>query len=63
MKLFEIIKKYIVFLIFVVCVSGCHTFNKSHNAAHSRALKTDMGLLHKDIDSFLGTAKPSMLSE
>ena len=44
-------------------VSGCYTFNKSHNTAHNRALKKDMGLLHKDIDSFLGTAEPSMLSE
>ncbi len=63
LKLFEIIKKYIMFHAFVMCVSGCYTFNKSHNASHNRALKNDMELLHKDVDSFLGTAKPSMLSE
>ncbi|MEK6764659.1 MAG: hypothetical protein AABY49_00315 [Planctomycetota bacterium] len=63
MKLIEIIKNYIMFLIFAVCVSGCYTFNKSHNAAHNRVLKKDMELLHKDVDSFLGATKPSMLSE
>ncbi len=63
MKSFEIIKKVIIFLIFVVCASGCHTFNKSHNAAHNRALKKDLNALHKDVDSFLGSTKPSMLSE
>jgi hypothetical protein len=65
LKLFEIIKKYIKFLIiiFILSVSGCYTFNKNHNAAHNRALKKDMELLHKDVDSFLGTTKPSMLSE
>ncbi len=64
MKLFEITKKYIImFLAFVVCVSGCYTFNKSHNALHNRTLKKDMELLHKDVDSFLGTTKSSMLSE
>ncbi|MFQ5687490.1 MAG: hypothetical protein ACE5GV_12615 [Candidatus Scalindua sp.] len=63
MKLFEIKNIYIMFLAFVVCVSGCYSFNKSHNAAHNRALKKDMELLHKDVDSFLGTTKPSALSE
>jgi hypothetical protein len=63
LKLFEIIKKNIMFLAFAVCVSGCYSFNKSHNAAHNRALKKDVELLHKDVDSFLGTTKPSMLSE
>jgi hypothetical protein len=52
-----------MFLLLVAYVSGCYTFNKSHNAAHNRALKKDMELLHKDVDSFLGTTKPSMLSE
>ena len=52
-----------MFLAFVVCVSGCYSSNISHNAAHNRALKKDMELLHKDTDSFLGTTKPSMLSE
>jgi len=52
-----------MFLTFVVYMSGCYTFNKSHNASHNRALKKDMESLHKDIDSFLGTAKPSMLTE
>ncbi len=48
---------------FVVCASGCYSFNKSHNAAHNRVLKKDLRLLHKDVDSFLGTTKSSMLSE
>jgi hypothetical protein len=63
LKLFEIIKIYIMFLAFVVCISGCYSFNKSHNASHNRALKKDMELLHKDVDSFLGTTQPSALSE
>ncbi len=44
-------------------ISGCYTFNRSHNADHNRALKKDMGALHKDVDSFLGTAEPSQLSD
>ena len=52
-----------MFLAFVVCISGCYSFNKSHNASHNRALKKDMELLHKDTDSFLGTTQPSALSE
>ncbi len=59
----KLIKKCIVFLMIMAFVSGCYTSNKSHNTAHNRALKKDMELLHEDIDSFLGTAKPSMLSE
>jgi hypothetical protein len=59
----KLIKNCIVFLMIMAFVSGCYTFNKSHNTAHNRALKKDMRLLHKDIDSFLGTAEPSMLSE
>jgi len=59
----EIIKKTIMFLVFVMCASGCYSFNKSHNAAQNRALKKDLKLLHKDVDSFLGSSKPSMLSE
>ncbi len=59
----KLIKKCIVFLMIMAFVSGCYTFNKSHNTAHNRALKKDMGLLHKDIDSFLGTAEPSTLSK
>ncbi len=47
----------------VACASGCYSFNKSHNAAHNRVLKKDLGLLHKDVDSFLGTTKSSILSE
>jgi len=57
LKLFEIIKIYIMFL------ALCYSFNKSHNASHNRALKKDMELLHKDVDSFLGTTQPSALSE
>jgi len=60
LKPIDITKKAIMF---VVCASGCYSFNKSHNAAHNRALKKDVGLLHKDTDAFLGTTKPSMLSE
>jgi hypothetical protein len=59
----KLIKKCLVFLIIMAFVSGCYTFNKSHNADHNRALKKDMELLHEDVDSFLGTAEPSMLSE
>ncbi len=44
-------------------ISGCYTFNRSHNTDHNRTLKKDMGALHKDVDSFLGTAEPSMLSD
>ncbi len=47
----------------MVFISGCYTSNKSHNAAHNRALKKDVELLHKDFDSFLGAAEPSKLSE
>lgn len=53
----------IVLLVVVVSISGCYTFNKSHNTAHNRALMKDMELLHKDVDSFLGTAQPSILSQ
>ena len=63
MKSIEIIKKLILILIFVVCASGCYTSNKSHNFAHNRAIKEDLRLLHKDVDSFLGTTESSMLSE
>ncbi len=59
----KLIKKCIVFLMIMAFVSGCYTFNKIHNTEHNHALKKDMELLHEDIDSFLGTAKPSMLSE
>jgi hypothetical protein len=59
----KLIKKCLVYLIIMAFVSGCYTFNKSHNTAHNRALKKDMELLHEDIDSFLGTPEPSMLSE
>jgi hypothetical protein len=52
-----------MFLIFVVCASGCYSFNESHRLAHKRARKKDLQLLHKDVDSFLGTNEPSMLSE
>ncbi len=58
-----LIKNCIVFLIITAFISGCYVFNRSHNAEHNRALKKDMGLLHKDIDSFLGTAEPSALGE
>jgi hypothetical protein len=50
-------------LIFAVCASGCYTFNKNHNSAHNSTLKKDLKLLHEDVDSFLGTTEPSMLSE
>ncbi len=63
LKMVKLIKKCIVFLIIMAFISGCYTFNKSHNTAHSRALTKDMGALHKDIDSFLGTAEPSQLSK
>ena len=63
MKLIEIIKKSIMLLIFVVCASGCYSSNERHSAAHKRALNKDLELLHKDVDSFLGTNEPSMLSE
>jgi hypothetical protein len=56
------IKNCIVFLMIMAFISGCYTFNRSHNADHNRALKKDMGALHKDVDSFLGTAEPSQLS-
>jgi len=52
-----------MFLIFVVCASGCYSSNERHRAAHKRALKKDLKLLHKDVDSFLGTNEPSILSE
>ncbi|MHC4182146.1 MAG: hypothetical protein ACYSR0_02230 [Planctomycetota bacterium] len=58
-----LIKNCIVFLIIAAFISGCYAFNRSHNAEHNRALKKDMGLLHKDIDSFLGTTEPSALGE
>ncbi|MFQ5962702.1 MAG: hypothetical protein ACE5KZ_00275 [Candidatus Scalinduaceae bacterium] len=63
MKTFRHVVSCITFLIIMVFISGCYTANKSHNTAHNRALKKDVELLHKDLDSFLGTAKPSMLSE
>ncbi len=59
----SLIKNCIVLLMIMAFISGCYTFNKSHNAEHNRALKKDMELLHEDIDSFLGTSEPSMLSE
>ncbi len=52
-----------MFLIFVACVSGCYSFNEDHNTVHNNAVKNDIKLLHEDVDSFLGTSKPSMLSE
>ncbi len=63
LRMVKLIKNYIVFLIIAAFVSGCYSFNRSHNAEHNRALKKDMGLLHKDIDSFLGAAEPSALGE
>ncbi len=57
------IKKCIVFLMIMAFISGCYAFNRSHNADHNRALNKDMGALHKDVDSFLGTAEPSQLSD
>jgi hypothetical protein len=63
MEMVKLIKNCIVFLMFMAFVSGCYTFNKSHNAEHNRALKKDMQLMHEDIDSFLGTAEPSALGE
>ena len=62
MKSIEVIKKSIMFLIFVVCASGCYS-NERQRAAHKRVLHKDLELLHKDVDSFLGTNEPSMLSE
>ncbi len=59
----KLIKNCIVLLIIAAFISGCYAFNSSHNAEHNRALKKDMGLLHKDIDSFLGAAEPSALGE
>ncbi len=59
----KLIKKCLVFLMIMAFISGCYAFNRSHNAAHNRALKKDMGLLHKDIDAFLGAAEPSALGE
>jgi len=59
----KLIKNCIVFLIIAAFISGCYASNRSHNAEHNRALKKDMGLLHKDIDSFLGAAEPSALGE
>ncbi|MFV1974339.1 MAG: hypothetical protein ACC651_01250 [Candidatus Scalindua sp.] len=59
----DIAKKSIMLLIFVVCASGCYSSNERQGAARKRALKKDMRLLQKDVDSFLGTNEPSMLSE
>ncbi len=61
--MFKLVVNCIIFLIIMVFISGCYTSNKSHNAAHNRALKKDVELLHKDFDSFLGAAEPSKLSE
>ncbi len=63
MKMVKLIKNCIGLLMIMAFISGCYTFNKSHNAAHNRAFKKDMELLHKDTDSFLGTAEPSILSQ
>jgi hypothetical protein len=59
----KLFKNCIFFLMIMAFIPGCYTFNKSHNAEHNRTLKKDMELLHKDVDSFLGTAEPSLLSE
>ncbi len=59
----KLIKKCIVFLMIMAFISGCYTVNRSHNTDHNRTLKKDMGELHKDVDSFLGTAEPSQLSD
>lgn len=63
LEMVKLIKNCIVFLMITAYISGCYTFNRSHNAEHNRALKKDMGLLHKDVDSFLGATEPSALGE
>ena len=63
LKLLKTLKYCIIILAIIVFASGCYILDKSHNAAHNRAIKEDIGLFHKDVDSFLGTARPSSLRE
>ena len=63
LKLLKTIKSCIVFLLIMAFFSGCLTLDESHNYEHKRAVSKDVGLMHKDFDSFLGTSEPSMLRE
>ena len=51
------------FSIFIIFLPGCYTLNKGHNMQHSETFKNDLMMMHKDIDSFLSTDKPSSLSD
>ncbi len=59
----KLLSTCIILMVVLACISGCYTSDMSHNAAHNRALKKDMGLLHQDVDFFLGIEQPSSLSD
>ncbi|MDR4498477.1 MAG: hypothetical protein MRK02_11245 [Candidatus Scalindua sp.] len=61
--MFKLIMNSIVFLVIIACITGCYSTDKRHNAAHNRAIKKDMKLLHQDIDFVLGLDEPSVLSD
>lgn len=45
-------------------LSGCFTPKRStHNSQHFQTIKSDLKLMIKDIDSFLGLNKPSSLTD